>query len=303
MTVAKRTVDNGTGTDIDVLVDSRTVGGLTGDAPFTELLEYPPPQRVQGRYLDGLRHLFTEDFRAPILGMFNDGVGSASRDSTIWFAGNPSMRLDVQGNDAGAPTDPGRTANVGGVVVKRRIHDNFSGVFALEAWFRMTSTNLTSNTFLSMSVYNRDGSANAYHGRVWLDPNGNNQPMIGKILDGAATAAANGGTPLTGTTAVYTTATTSSNQNGAGSHLFEPVSGRMDVAGGWHYARLAVNLSTKKYVSLQLDSESPVDLSAYDMDHTTSSGFGGMHFSFEFCASTSTRPRYVNIAAVRGFGG
>lgn len=246
----------------------------------------PPQRNVSGRVL------YVEDF-APIQpGIWNDGVGSASRDCDIMFSGKPSLRLDPQGQINGSATNPGRTAATSGVIVKRRLHDGYRHRFGLEFWFRMSSLNLTSNAFFSMSMYNRDGT-NAHHARVWFDPNGNNQPMIAKILDGAATAAAGG-------TATYPAAVTSVVQNGAGSHSFEPKSGRLDRAGGWHWAKLVVDFRTKKYVSLQFDGEAGADLSSYDMDTTSSAGFAGMHHSFEFSSSTSTQPRFVNIANMVG---
>jgi hypothetical protein len=243
------------------------------------------------------RVLYVNDFRSLNSSMWNDGVGSASRDTDIWFAGNPTLRLDPQGQSAAGVTNPGRTANVSGVVVKQRIHDGFRQKYGVEAWFRMTSTNLTLNTFFSLSIYNRDG-AQAYHGRVWLDPNGNNQPMVARILDGTATATASGGPG--GTTAVYTPVVTSVSQNGAGSHMFYPASGRVDRAGGWHYVKMVVDFAALKYVSIQLDGEAVTDLSGYNMDVTTTTGFAGMHHSFELCASTTSRPRWVNIAHMVG---
>jgi len=240
--------------------------------------------------------LFIEDFRSPAISMWNDGLGGASRDCDITFAGLPTLRLDPQGNASGGLTNPGRTAVTTGVVVKRRIHDGFTGKFGIEAWFRLTSLNLTSNAFLAMSLYNRDGT-NAYHGRIWLDPNGNNQPMVGRILDGAASNTLSG-TNGSGT-AVYTAVTTSVLQNGGGTHTYDPPTGRLDRAGGWHYVKLVVDMAAKRYVSVQLDGQAPVDISAYQMDTTTSAGFAGMHFSFEFAATTSTA-RFVNIAQVIG---
>lgn len=240
--------------------------------------------------------LFVENFRTPAYGFWNDAVGGISRDCDIPFGGLPSLRLDTQGNSAGGGfTKPGRTAATSGVIAKRRLHDGFTGRFGVEMWFRMTSLNLTSNTFLVMSLYNRDGT-NAYHGRVWLDPNGNNAPMVAKILDGAASAAAG--------TDVWVAAATSVLQNGAGSHTYDPPTGRLDRAGGWHHVKLVLDMATKTYVSLQLDGIRPrkpnvVNLSQYQMDTTTSSGFAGMHFSVELTASTSTR-RFVNIAQVIG---
>ncbi len=241
--------------------------------------------------------LFVEDFRAPNLGMWNDGVGGASRDCDIMFAGLPSARLDPQGNVNTGATNPGRTAATNGVVFKRRIHDGFTSNFGVEAWFRFTSKNLTSSTFLSMSLYNRDGT-NAYHGRVWLNPNGNNTPMLAQILDGAATALVSG-TNGSGA-ATYTTVATSVLQNGAGSHAFDPTTGSLDKAGGWHYIKLVVDMANKKYVSLKLDGQPTTDLSAYSMDTTATTGFAGMHFSFELSATTSTSPRYINVAQVIG---
>lgn len=235
--------------------------------------------------------LYVEDFSAVQPGLWNDGLGSASRDCDIMFNGRPTLRLDPQGQVNSGATNPGRTAATSGVVVKRRIHDGFRHLYGIEFWFRMTSLNLTTNTFFSASVYNRDGT-NAYHSRVWFNPNGNNQPMLAQILDGAASATAG--------SAVYATVATSVQQNGAGSHTFEPKSGRLDRAGGWHWAKLVANFATKKYVSLQFDGESLVDLSSYSMDVTASTGFAGMHHSFEFSASTSTRPRFVNVANMIG---
>jgi hypothetical protein len=243
------------------------------------------------------RALYVEDFSAVQPGVWNDGVGSASRDCDIQFNGRPTLRLDPQGQTNGSATNPGRTAITTGVVVKRRIHDGFRHKYGLEVWFRLSSLNLTSNALPSLSIYNRDGT-NAYHGRVWLNPNGNNVPMIAQILDGDATNAASGTTPSGAAT--YTTVSTSVLQNGGGSHTFEPKSGRLDRAGGWHWVKLVVDFVTKKYVSVQIDGEALVDLSAYSMDTTTSTGFAGMHHSFEFSASTSTSPRFVNIANMVG---
>lgn len=240
--------------------------------------------------------IFVEDFRSPAVSFWNDGVGSSTRDCDITFAGLPSLRLDAQGNTNGGATNPGRTAITTGVVAKRRIHDGFTGRFGVECWFRLTSLNLTSNTMISMSLYNRDGT-NAYHSRVWLNPNGNNQPMLAQILDGAATNALSG-TNGSGT-AVYTTVATSVLQNGGGSHTFDPPTGRLDRAGGWHYCKMICDMVNKKYVSLQIDGQAPVDLSAYQMDTTTSTGFAGMHFSLEFSASTSTA-RFANFAQIVG---
>jgi hypothetical protein len=255
------------------------------------------PQFVGSRNTSG-SVVFMEDFRSPAFGFWNDGVGSSTRDCDVSFSGLPSLRLDAQGNASAGATSPGRTAITTGVVAKRRILDGFSGQFGVECWFRMSSLNLTTNTFFSLSLYNRDGTS-AWHGRVWLNPNGNNVPMIGQILDGAATATANGGAPLTGPTAIYTTVSTSVLQNGAGTHTYDPPTGRLDRAGGWHYVKLIMDMANKTYVSLTLDGQPTVSLTGYQMDQTTSAGYAGMHFSVEFSATTSSA-RFVNVAQVIG---
>lgn len=261
---------------------TRSAGGTAG-----------PPERLGIARADTGRILYVEDFAAVQPGLWNDGKGSASRDCDVMFNGRPTLRLDNQGQINAGATNPGRTAATNGVVTKRRIHDGFRHRFGIEFWFRMTSTNLTAGTaFFSASIYNRDGT-NAYHSRVYFNPNGNNQPMLAQVLDGAATAAASG-------TPVYTTVATSTLQNGAGSHTYVPTTGALDRAGGWHWAKLVADFQTKKYVSLQFDGETVVDLSGYDMDVTATTGFAGMHHSFEFSATTSTRPRYVNIADLVG---
>jgi hypothetical protein len=236
--------------------------------------------------------LFIEDFRSPAFGFWNDGVGGMFRDCDVPFGSLPSLRIDTQGQSSGGATSPGRTANTGGVVAKRRIHDGFAGLFGIDMWFRMTSLNLTTNTYFSMSLYNRDG-VNAYHGRVWLDPNGNNAPMVARILDGTQSQAQ--------ATDVWAApaGTTSVLQNGAGTHTYDAPTGRLDRAGGLHHVKLVMDMANKRYVSLRIDGNPKVDLRTYVMDSTASASFAGMHFSVELVASTSTR-RFVNIAQVIG---
>lgn len=273
------------------VLDTRTYNGADRQIVAVGEPFRPAPTRATGR-----RILYVEDFCAVMPGMWNDGVGWAARDTDILLNGKPTLRLDPNGQTNGSAVNPGRTAITTGVIVKRRIIDGYRHRFGLEAWFRMTSLNLTTNALFSMSVYNRNGTS-AHHGRVWLDPNGNNQPMVARILDGAATAV--GGGTNASAAATYTAVSTSTIQNGAGSHTYDVPSGRLDRAGGWHWVKLVVDFTTLKYVSIQIDGENAVDLSAYSLDVTDSTGFAGMHHSFEFSASTSTR-RFVNIANVIG---
>lgn len=358
--------------------------------------------RDPGLYGQFSRVLMVEDFRNPGVGVWNDGVGGATRDCEITFGGLPCLRLDTQGvngsppspaaptlssvtpvagggtfaantyfykvsgvalhgeglpsneisaavaanghadlvwtaidgyigyniyrgtatntetlvafvsgrgtvtyTDTGTATgaqaylatttaqNPGRTAVTGGVVVKRRIHDNFTDRFGMEFWFRLTSTNNTSGAFPTLSIYNRDG-VSAWHGRIWLRPQGNNLPIDLMILDGDQTALVNA-TVLTGSGAAWRNVQTSLNQNSSGTHIYEPSTGRMDRAGGWHWCKLVVDFSTSKYVYAQIDGQPVVDLSAYALDKTTTAGFAGMHFSAEYCASTSTA-RYMHTS-------
>lgn len=250
----------------------------------------PAPSRgTSGRVLYG------EAFRYIRPGLWNDGVGWVMRDCDIPFNDRPTCRLDTGGQSNGGAANPGRTAITTGVVAKRRIHDGYRGRFGVEAWVRFTSLNLTTNTLLSMSIYNRNGTQ-AHHGRVWLDPAGNNVPMHGRILDGTASNALSG--TVGSGTAVYADVVTSVSQNGAGSHTYDPPSGRLDLVGGWHFVKLVVDFVTLKYVSLQLDAE-VVDVSTYNMDVTDTTGFAGMHHSFEFSAGTTTR-RFVNVANMIG---
>lgn len=273
------------------VIDTRTVGSKE-----RQVVAIGEPTRSAPARATSARVLYVEDFCGIQPGLWNDGVGWTGRDFDVMFNGKPSLRLDTGAQVNGAPANPGRTAITTGVITKRRIHDGYRHRFGVEFWFRLTSLNLTSNALFSVSIYNRNGTQ-AHHGRVWLDPNGNNQPMVARILDGAATNTLSG-TSGSGA-AVYAAVSTSVLQNGGGSHTYDPATGRMDRAGGWHWCKLVVDFSTLKYVSIQLDGEAAVDLSAYNLDVTDTTGFAGMHHSFEFSASTSTR-RFVNIANVIG---
>jgi hypothetical protein len=270
--------------------------------------DYSSLRAVPERIRSG-RVVYVEDFEDILPSIWNDTVGFWELDDDIRCLGKPTLRIDTGGQSAGATNDPGRTANISGPVIKLRVADNFVGRWGMAMWFRFTGLNNTSNAKLSMSMYNRTGiDANggdplagslARHFRVWLDPDGNNNSMHARILDGVASAAANGGTPtLASGTAVYADVVTSTNQNGAGSHTYDLATGRGDRVGGLHYVKMVVDFATGHYVSLQLDSQI-VDISSYQQDITDSAGFGGMHHSIEYHGNTTTR-RFVNIGALRG---
>jgi hypothetical protein len=278
---------NGAGT----ILDTRTQAGRAREiVGVGDVLRTATSRNPSGLII--YREDFSDDALIPT--GWNDALGLVLIDDDIQRDGKATLRLDTQGQSNGGATSPGRTASTSGVIFKHRIHDGFRGRLGLAGWFRFTSTNLTSNTFASLSIYNRDG-AHAFHGRVWLDMVGNNVPMHARILDGAATAAANPGNPTDPTaTPTWYDAVTSVNQNGAGTHMYAPTTGRFDRSGGWHYVKLIVDFATGKYVSVQLDGEAIVDLSAYSLDVTDSTGFAGLHMSLEFLAKTSTQPRFMN---------
>lgn len=284
----------------------------TRDAPdgrARQLVSVVDPMRPLGdRAMSGVP-VFVDSFDDILPRIWNDGRGFIEIDDDIVAPVGSALRLETNSQNAGATSNPGRTAVTSGVIAKMRIHDNLAGRWGLSMWFRLTGLNNTSNSKLSMSIYNRTGidttqtppdipSQEARHFRVWLDPNGNNQSMVARILDGAATAAANSGDPTSPSgTAVYTAAATSWNQNGGGSHLYDVPSRRLDRVGGWHWVKMVVDFSTGRYVSLQLDSMI-ADISEYEQDVTTSTGFAGMHLSTEYHGNTATN-RYVHIAGFR----
>lgn len=286
------------------IIESRAVDGRE-----RQLVAVMEPIRPLGDRAPSGRIVWADDFDGILPKLWNDGLGILELDDDIISPVGPSLRLDTNGQSAGATTNPGRTAVTSGVIAKMRIHDNFAGRWGMSMWFRLTSLNNTSNAKLSMSIYNRTGidtvqtppdipSQEARHFRVWLDPNGNNQSMVARILDGAATAAANSGNPTNPSgTAVYTAVATSWNQNGGGSHTYDVPTRRLDRVGGWHYVKMVVDFATGRYVSLQLDSYVE-DISTYEWDVTASTGFAGMHQSIEYHGNTSTN-RYVNIAGLR----
>lgn len=227
--------------------------------------------------------LFLEDFKAPVLGMYNDGVGSAARDCEIMFDGCPSVRLDTQGNSTGAQTDPGSSPLTSGVVFKRRIHDSFSSKFGAECWVRFSSGNNTTNTLTCVSVYNRDGT-NAHLGRIWLDTNaGTNNPLSVKYLN-------SGGT--------YTEILSIADQSHGANHMYDVKNGDYDKSGGWWYVKLVVDLENDEYVSIQVGDHF-VDMAGVAIRQAASTGFKGMHFSVETAHETASR-HYVNVAKVVG---
>lgn len=288
------------------VVESREIEGAQ-----RQVLAVGEPLRPLPDLFSPGRVVWADDPYAKLPPIWNDGRGGIRRDFDILAPGGiPSIRLSTHGVSAGTTPNPGRTANISGVVAKMRIHNSFSGVWGICCLFRLTSLNNTSNAMLTLSLYNRTGvdtvqtpplpSQQARHFRLWLDPNGNNQSMVGRILDGAATAAANAGNPTSPSApAVYTDVVTSWNQNGGGSHTYDPATGRLDRVGGWHQAELWVNFSTGDYVRVRLDSW-VVDFEPgqYVWDVTDSSGMAGFHHSVEYHGNTTT-PRFVNIAALR----
>lgn len=230
--------------------------------------------------------LFIEDFRHPCMGMFNDGVGSAHRDNEVTFSGLPSARLDPQGNIQTGGSNPGVTGpNQTGVVFKRRIADNFSGIFGMEFWFRLTSANWINNgnSLFACSIYNRDG-VNGHWGRIWFNTSAANMSL--QYL-------------TAGTWTQLDTRAVSDN-----SHTYEPdiPTDTIDKAGEWHYAKLAVDLVKNQYVSFQFENKfygAGTAIAGAPIIVSADTGPQALHFSFEVGQLSATR-RFLNIAQIVG---
>jgi hypothetical protein len=227
------------------------------------------------------RVLFVEDFRHPVLGMWNDGAGAAYRDNEITFGGLPSVRLDPQGSASGNASVPG-TIDTNGVVFKRRIQDSFSGRFAVELWIRHTTTaSQGAQNYFVVSHYNRDG-VNAWHARLWFDTSGG-------VTSTALRYAQSGGS--------WPTLATITDQGNA-QHTYALAGNLKDKAGQWWYVKLCADFVTKKYVYAQYGDHF-YDMSGLDLHTAASSSQAVMHFSAEY-AAVGTSARYVNIAQVIG---
>jgi hypothetical protein len=231
--------------------------------------------------------LFIENASNPSLGMWNDGTvvannvgsGSVSRDNEVPFGGIPSYRLDCQAATT-SNSDPGTTAATSGIVFKRRLQYVVRGIYSVECWFRLTSNNVTgTNTFFSMSIYNRDGT-NAHHGRIWLD-----------TATGGAYAL-----KYLNSSGVWTSAATL-NINAA-NHLYDLVNSNVDKAGMWSYWKLRYDFNADKYVDA-LFNDQYIDLSGQGGYVSASNGAQAMHFSVEWAQKTATR-RYMNVAQMIG---
>ena len=75
---------------------------------------YAPPRNGPTRATTG-RVVWEENFDENILGLFNDGIGSAHIDHNIRFNGHPSVRLDPQGISGAANLTGGNQAlTIGG---------------------------------------------------------------------------------------------------------------------------------------------------------------------------------------------
>jgi len=263
------------------------------DAPINPNAGLFLPRTAADRTSRG-RVLFQEDFVHPVLGMWNDGIGCAYRDTNVTFAGRPTMRLDPQGTTATAGSGPATMGPSNYVICKRRIIDQFSGVFAVSLWLRFTSSSSAINSYTTISVYNRD-SANAYYGRLWLDTSGDNS--AGTYNAGAPKTLLAKTLGTDGTT--WTTRGTILNQ-GTDEHSYKPSGNFVDKTGLWWFVKLAVNLNTKKYVYAQV-ADQFVDLTGLDIFTSAATSQSVMHFSVEYGATSgSPARRYINVASVTG---
>ena len=226
---------------------------------------------------------FAEDFRAPTMGMYNDGAGSAHRDCEVMFGSYPTVRLDPQLNILGA-TNPGTAGPLqSGVVFKSRIKDNFSGTWSLEFWLRFTSGNILANgnSISSCSIYNRDGT-NFYGGRFWFDTSSAGGSVALKYLNSAG---------------VWTLFDTWP-QN-AQFHGYAPDVGLLDKVGEWHYVKAVVDLKNKLYSSFQFNDRLTTFATATGLLQTADVGPQDLHFSTEYGSNSAVR-RWINIAFPSG---
>ena len=392
---------NSTGT----ILDTRTYP--QGDRQVIavgEPVPEPPSRASTGRVL------FEENFADGMLGIFNDGCGSASVDHNVRFNGRPSVRLDPQNNSSTAsatggnqqltlggspqaitassnatlvgtatqagtpvvkttgwillnglasagPTSDGNsyvlsytsavitgstgawivtfsgvnlvalpgtagasvtTASIGsavmavnnpnpnatgspltsGVVLKRRIDDQFSGRFGHEVWYRPTSKS-SSTSFTSVfavSLYNRDGQ-NYWAARfmpqlaIGMNPGTwNNDNQLHWFLTGTST----GGfiwQPLGFAT-----------RSGYSQHSWDPVSGSWDRAGGWNYCKIVADFAAKQYVSVQVNeaiyTSGVAGTALYE--GVSDTGAKMMHFSVELAQAQSATRRFWNVAKYTG---
>lgn len=358
------------------------------------------------------RVLFEENFADGLLGVFNDGCGSASVDHNVRFNGRPSARLDPQNNSStgsatggnqqltlggspqtitassnsalagtttqsgapaikttgwillnglasGGPTSDGNsyvlsyassvtsggsgawvvtfsgvnvvnlpgtpatsvtTANIAsavmavnnpnpnatgspltsGVVLKRRIDDQFSGRFGNEVWFRPTSKSSASSftSVFSVSLYNRDGAS--FWAARWMPqvaigmfPSGgvwNNDNQLHWFLTGTS------GGGFTWQPLGFAT------RSAYSQHSWDPVAGSWDRAGGWNYCKIVADFAAKQYVSIQVNealyTAGVAGTALYQ--GTGDTGAKMMHFSVELAQAQSATRRFWNVGKYTG---
>ncbi len=237
----------------------------------------PPRTNALGRVL------FIEDFRHPQLGMFSDGAGSAHRDNEIPFGGLPTARLDPQGTVLGA-TNPGTSGpSLSGVVFKRRVKDNYSGLFGMEFWLRLTSGNqlANANSIPSCSIYNRDG-LNGHFARIWFDLSDAGGNISLRYLNSS------------GTYVLFDTWVQNTNY-----HAYQLDQGFTDVAGEWYYVKFIADMKNKNYVSFQFNDRVTTFAANTGMRIVADTSPADQHFSIEYAQNSSVR-RFINIAQVIG---
>ncbi len=240
-------------------------------------------RRIASRSTNYGRIFFIEDFRAPTMGMYSDGAGSAHRDCEVMFANLPTARLDPQSNLV-TGTNPGIAGpNQQGVVFKSRIKDNFSGSLAMEYWLRFTSGNIFANggAITSCSIYNRDGT-NFWGARIWIDTS----PATGSINLWYLSSA--------GSWVQFDTWI----QN-AQFHGYQPDIGLKDKVGEWFYVKLLADMKNKVYSTFQFNDRLTTFASGTALRSVADTGPQDQHFSLEFGQNDATR-RYINVAQVVG---
>jgi hypothetical protein len=90
---------NGTGTPLDSKFINRN-----GTRQVVNTMERGAPSGHGASRLPTGEVLFYNDFRTPVTSVWNDGLGSATRDTTMMFCGLPSLKLWPQGQTGSANT-------------------------------------------------------------------------------------------------------------------------------------------------------------------------------------------------------
>lgn len=222
---------------------------------------------------------------APLPGTPATAVTTAGIGTAVMAVNNPN------------PNGTG-SALTSGVVVKRRIDDQFSGRFGHEVWYRPTSKSAATSftSVFCISLYNRDGQ-NAWAARfmpqlaIGMNPGTwSNDNQLHWVVTGDS------GSGFVWVPLGFAT------QSGYSQHSFDPAAGSWDAAGGWNYCKIIADFAARLYLSVQVNEAiynfGPAGLPLYKGIGDT--GAKMMHFSAELAQAQSATRRYWSLGPVTG---